>query len=112
MFCSAIHCAWGSWGEWTSCSKTCGDGNLTRQRAHAILSQYGGNNCTGSSLDTKHCNTQDDLRATIAQQGQTLKHKEQTIAQQGQTLTNKELTIASRDKTIAELKAQLSRIRR
>ena len=113
MFLAAIHCAWGLWGEWsTTCSKTCGDGNLTRERVHSILPQYGGNNCTGNSLDTKHCNIQDDLKDTIAQQGQTLKHLKQTIVQQGQTLTSKEQNIASRDQTIAELKAQLSRIRR
>ena len=71
MFFAAIHCAWGLWGEWTTCSTTCGDGNLTRQRVHAILAQYGGNNCTGNSMDTKHCNIQDDLRAKIAQLEQT-----------------------------------------
>ena len=65
IFLTAIHCTWGMWGEWTSCSKTCGDGHLTRQRVHAILAQYGGNNCTGNSVDAKHCNVQDDLRATI-----------------------------------------------
>ena len=65
-FFAAIHCDWGLWGEWTTCSKTCGDGNLTRKRVHSILAQYGGNNCTGNSMDTKHCNVQDSLRATIA----------------------------------------------
>ena len=64
-FFAAIHCDWGLWGEWTTCSKTCGDGNVTRKRVHSILAQYGGNNCTGNSMDTKHCNVQDELRATI-----------------------------------------------
>ena len=65
-FFEAIHCAWGLWGEWTTCSKTCGDGNLTRKRVHSILAQYGGNNCTGNSMDTKHCNIQDELKAKVA----------------------------------------------
>ncbi|CAJ0590033.1 unnamed protein product [Cylicocyclus nassatus] len=45
---------WGIWGPWTSCSVTCGGGLRTRVRGC-----YGGNRlCTGSSLQTQYCNSQ------------------------------------------------------
>ena len=61
------------WGEWSDCSKACGDGVLTRKRVHSIFAQYGGQNCTGEQQVTQHCNVMDDLKKTIAQQEQTIK---------------------------------------
>jgi len=69
----AIDCEWGMWGEWSDCSKACGDGVLTRKRVHSIFAQYGGQNCTGEQQVTQHCNVMDDLKKTIAQQEQTIK---------------------------------------
>ena len=73
LFFAAIDCEWGMWGEWSDCSKACGDGVLTRKRVHSIFAQYGGQNCTGEQQVTQHCNVMDDLKKTIAQQEQTIK---------------------------------------
>jgi len=51
-------CSW-QWGEWTTCSKTCGDGTSTRNQ-FCICPGYGksdNNRCSGySQIDSKPCN--------------------------------------------------------
>ncbi|KAJ8310680.1 hypothetical protein KUTeg_012545, partial [Tegillarca granosa] len=61
--CNTQHCPidgkWSEWKEASNCSVECGGGkqNLTRTCDNP-LPQYGGKNCTGSSLKTVECNTQ------------------------------------------------------
>ena len=44
---------WNEWGDWGSCSKTCGSGEKTRSRD---CSEPEG--CTGNSSDTQVCTEQ------------------------------------------------------
>ena len=59
---------WGTWGEWAFCSTLCGDGTTERVRAHAILAQFGGQNCTGKPSDIKSCNVLEETKALVAEQ--------------------------------------------
>ena len=56
---SLVDCAWNDYGEWTSCSKTCGGGQQSRTRAIKIEADGGGKECIGSATDVKECNNQD-----------------------------------------------------
>ena len=48
---------WSSWNDWSSCSVSCGDGNLTRRRAcDNPPSDHGGRICNGQSKQNKQCN--------------------------------------------------------
>lgn len=53
-------CAWGDWGTWTNCSKTCGlglnAGITTRHRVQAITAAFGGKACEGKTVHTTRCN--------------------------------------------------------
>merc|ERR1712136_431219 len=51
---TAIDCAWGTWSEWGSCSKSCGDGMKTRTRAKIVIEQ-GSGVCNGRSTDSDSC---------------------------------------------------------
>ncbi|XP_061195956.1 thrombospondin-2-like [Saccostrea echinata] len=49
---------WSSWGEWGTCSRTCGSGTKDRSRSCNNPSpMYGGNYCIGNSINTILCNT-------------------------------------------------------
>ena len=67
-FITAINCEWGTWGEWGECSTSCGDGSRERQRVHAIVAQFGGDNCTGEPMDNKSCNVLEEIKLVVAQQ--------------------------------------------
>ena len=56
---SLVDCAWNDYGEWTSCSKTCGGGQQSRTRTIKTEADYGGTECIGSATDVKGCNNQD-----------------------------------------------------
>ena len=45
----------GGWTSWTSCSKSCGSGKLTRTCTNPAPA-HGGSDCSGSAHQT--CNTQ------------------------------------------------------
>ena len=45
--------SWGSWSEWTQCSMTCNGGSQSRNRTC-----IGGNDCTGTNIETRDCNIQ------------------------------------------------------
>ncbi|XP_061186916.1 coadhesin-like [Saccostrea echinata] len=54
---------WGSYGSWSTCSKTCGSGTQLRSRIRSCnnpLPRNGGSYCSGSSVSTdrRSCNTQ------------------------------------------------------
>ncbi|KAI8487892.1 hypothetical protein Bbelb_343400 [Branchiostoma belcheri] len=48
---------WSSWGEWSSCSVTCGYGSQSRSRTCTNPAPaYGGADCAGSAQETRQCN--------------------------------------------------------
>ena len=50
------NCQWSSWGQWSSCSKTCGTGVSQRKRTIVKYAKHGGNRCGGSSTASQICN--------------------------------------------------------
>ena len=54
----AVHCVWNDWtiGE---CSVTCGEGTRTNIRTHNETSQFGGDECDGSTLAIENCKDQE-----------------------------------------------------
>ena len=50
-----IDCEWGNFGEWTSCSKTCGEGEKYRERTKLKTAQHGGVECSGLGTEYTPC---------------------------------------------------------
>ena len=60
--CNTHHCpvdgGFSNWGDWSSCSKSCGGGSMKRYRTcTSPRPQYGGLNCTGNFSERVTCNT-------------------------------------------------------
>ena len=52
----SVNCQWGEWGDFTSCSKTCGGGEQSRNRTVSQEAMNGGAPCVGSYTNTQTCN--------------------------------------------------------
>ena len=52
----SVDCVWGEYGEWSTCSATCGGGSRTRTRPEATPASNGGAPCTASATETGTCN--------------------------------------------------------
>ena len=50
-----MDCKWGSWSQWSSCSKTCGNGVEQRNRERATKAKNGGKKCTGGDTERRSC---------------------------------------------------------
>ena len=57
MIVIAVDCQWSPWtlGE---CSKTCGDGSMTKTRTHEISAANGGDECEGPDSLDETCSVQ------------------------------------------------------
>ena len=57
FFFILVDAYWLEWGDWTNCSKACGNGSSIRIRI-CVPPKYGGQNCSGKGLEEVRCNTQ------------------------------------------------------
>ena len=48
-------CKWGAWGQWKSCSKSCGNGSQERTRTKVAYAKNGGKKCVGNDRETRPC---------------------------------------------------------
>ena len=55
-YIEAVDCVWGDYGEWSTCTATCGGGTRTRKRPEATPASNGGDPCIGSTTETEDCN--------------------------------------------------------
>ena len=53
-----VPCQWEDWGEWDTCSQTCGGGMHARVRNVATYAQFGGDPCPGEAAEMGPCNEQ------------------------------------------------------
>ena len=53
-----VDCEWGSFSEWSPCSKSCGGGEKSRTRQVATPASNGGLSCEGEPIETEGCNTE------------------------------------------------------
>lgn len=51
-----VDCQWGPWGEWNTCSVTCGDGEVVRLRSKIYESINNGTLCDGGPEESVVCN--------------------------------------------------------
>ena len=51
-----VDCEWAEWGDWETCSETCGDGTKSRIRTKAQEAQHGGTECPDSNSGSEACN--------------------------------------------------------
>jgi len=49
-------CRWETWGNWSSCTRTCGGGSQARERV-SVPARFGGRPCQGSAREEGTCNT-------------------------------------------------------
>ena len=49
-------CKHSSWGEWSKCSKSCGNGLQERTRTIVTEAQNGGKACVGNNKHSRLCN--------------------------------------------------------
>ena len=56
----SVNGGWGAWGNWSTCSVTCGNGTRYRDRECDNPSpSAGGDECDGNATENQTCNDQD-----------------------------------------------------
>ena len=66
ILCSTIvDCEWDEFSEWSPCSKTCGGGTQVRTRVIAIQESNGGQQCEGTSRESRHCPVQTECPGIV-----------------------------------------------
>jgi len=53
------NCVWGTWREWNTCSKSCGAGKQTRERAVEIQATHQGKACLGRAIEEQTCQVEE-----------------------------------------------------
>ena len=51
-----INCIWSEFGDWSDCSKSCGEGEKSRTRYELTQAENGGDSCEGNNIDLQSCN--------------------------------------------------------
>ena len=51
-----VDCEWGQYGEWSQCSKSCDGGVSYRTRTKLREEMFGGESCSGDSVEIELCN--------------------------------------------------------
>ena len=58
LFKMKVHCQWEQFGNWSTCSESCGGGIQSKVRAIKTLAQHNGMECTGNATQQRSCNNQ------------------------------------------------------
>ena len=53
-----LDCEWGPYEAWSTCSKTCGSGQMSRSRSVYRTAANGGKECHGNATEKMNCNEQ------------------------------------------------------
>jgi len=51
----AVDCEWSPWSDWPACSKSCGGGQMARNRSVTVQAASGGKQCEGSPQEEVSC---------------------------------------------------------
>ena len=71
---------WSEWGDWSTCSKTCGGGEQSRNReCNNPVTAYFGEDCDGDLEETQTCNPIECAGLTFEQIQQIVADKDAVI---------------------------------
>ena len=51
MHILTVDCVWYAWGEWSTCSTECGEGQQSRTRTKMTEAENGGAQCVGNATE-------------------------------------------------------------